>query len=66
VKKLKKLLKSQRGDFGMSSIFGVAIAIIIAVFVLFPGIKALSNKVIEGMNDWWDDTVVEHIFRESD
>lgn len=65
MKKLKKLLKSQRGDFGMSSLLGVAIAIIIAVFVLIPGITELSEKVIEGMNDWWDDTVEEQIFQES-
>jgi len=57
-----KLLKSRRGDFGMSSLLGVAIAIIIAVFVVIPGIQGLSEKVIDGMNDWWDDTIEERIF----
>jgi hypothetical protein len=46
----------------MSSLLGVAIAIIIAVFVVIPGIQGLSEKVIDGMNDWWDDTIEERIF----
>ncbi len=57
-----KLLKSRRGDFGMSSLLGVAIAIIIAVFVVIPGIRGLSEKVIDGMNEWWDDTIEDRIF----
>ena len=43
-------------------IIGTVITIIIAAFVLLPGLKSFSQMVIGSMNSWWSATVAKMIF----
>jgi len=55
-------LKDKRGELGIGSIVSVAIAIIIAGFVLIPGLRAFAESIMTSMVTWWDDTIKSGIF----
>jgi|GEM_PF-477207 len=57
-----KFLKSERGEFGMSAILGIAIGLIIAAFVLIPGLRNFADTIITAMNSWWTTSISSNIF----
>ncbi len=57
-------LRGERGEFGISSLVGVAIGLIVAGFVLIPGIRGFAETILAAMNDWWNNVVSENIFIE--
>lgn len=57
-----KLLKDERGEFGMSSIIGVALGLIVAAFILIPGVKTFATNIIADMQTWWTATVSGQVF----
>jgi len=57
-----KVLFSERGEFGMSSIIGIAIGLIIAAFILIPGIQSFANKIMSDMQLWWTNSISTQIF----
>lgn len=61
-KKFKKVLSNERGEFGISALLSIAIALIVAVFVLLPGITGIADNVVDGLETWWEDTVEDEIF----
>ncbi len=61
-KKFKKFLSNERGEFGISALLSIAIALIVAVFILFPGIKGISQKAVTELDDWWETTIKNEIF----
>ena len=55
-------LKSEKGEFGMSSIIGIAIGLIVAAFILIPGIQTFATKIMSDMQVWWTGTIGSQIF----
>jgi len=55
-------LKDESGELGIGTIVSIAIAIIVAGFVLIPGMRAFAQIILDSMNDWWQNTVQTSIF----
>lgn len=60
--KLIKVVTNNKGELGIGTIIGVALAIIIAGFVLIPGMRGFAETVMSSMNSWWTNTVETTIF----
>ncbi len=60
--KKKIMICSKKGELGIGTIIGIAIAIIIAGFVLIPGLRAFAQTVLDSMNEWWNTSVKAIIF----
>lgn len=59
---IRKRLHSEQGEFGISSLIGVAIGLIIAAFVLIPGVRAFAGKIMTDMGSWWNNVVSNQVF----
>ncbi len=55
-------LKEIKGELGIGTIISVAVAIIVAGFVLIPGMRSFAETVMSSMNSWWDNTIQSSIF----
>lgn len=55
-------LRSESGEFGISSLIGVAIGLIIAAFVLIPGVRTFAGKIMTDMGSWWNNVVSGQVF----
>jgi hypothetical protein len=53
---------SGNGGFGMNELLGIAIALILAAFIIIPGLKIFAGSVMTGLNDWWDHTIITKLF----
>ena len=62
--KANEILRSKDG-FGMSEIIGTAAVLIIAAFVLIPGLRGFSQLMIDSLTDWFEDVVTVQIFPSS-
>lgn len=51
-KYLNKFLFSKNG-FGFNELLGIAAAIIVAAFVVIPGLKQFADSVIDKLGIWW-------------
>lgn len=52
----------KRDGFGKNEILGIAAALIIAAFVIIPGLKGFAQEMMDAMGDWWDTTVHNRVF----
>lgn len=52
----------RRDGFGMNELLGIAAALILAAFVIIPGLKLFAGSVMKGLNDWWAATILKNIF----
>lgn len=59
---LSKVVTCEKGEFGMSAIIGIAIGLIIAAFVLIPGIQTFAQSIMTQMQSWWTNTISSQIF----
>jgi len=59
---ISKILTCEKGEFGMSAIIGIAIGLIIAAFVLIPGIQTFAQSIMTQMQSWWTNTISSQIF----
>lgn len=55
-------LKEIKGELGIGTIISVAAVIIVAGFVLIPGMRSFAETVMSSMNSWWDNTIQSSIF----
>jgi len=55
-------LNEKRGELGIGTIISVAIAIIVAGFVLIPGMRGFAQTVMNSMDTWWQNTIQSNIF----
>ncbi len=60
--RIKAILLSERGEFGMSAIIGVAIGLIVAAFILIPGIQAFATQIMTDMQNWWTNAISSQLF----
>ncbi len=62
LKKLVALIVSEQGEFGISSVIGIAIGLIVAAFILIPGIETFASRIMSDMLSWWTNSVGSQIF----
>ena len=60
----KKLIWENRKGFGMNEVLGVAAALVIAAFVVIPGLRTFATTVTQGLATWWT-TISASIFKTS-
>jgi len=56
------LIQCERGEFGMSAIIGIAIGLIIAAFILIPGLQTFATTIMSDMELWWTNSISSQIF----
>ena len=59
---IKRILNSERGEFGIGAILSIAMALLIAAFVVFPGVKTFAGTIVTDMTSWWSSTIKPEIF----
>jgi hypothetical protein len=59
---LSALIQCERGEFGMSAIIGIAIGLIIAAFILIPGLQTFATTIMSDMELWWTNSISSQIF----
>lgn len=59
---LKNRLTSDERGFGMNELLGIAAALIIAGFVVIPGLRDLADSIMTELENWWKDTIKANIF----
>lgn len=59
---VRSRLQSESGEFGISSLIGVAIGLIVAGFVLIPGVRDFAQMIMRDMNSWWTNVVSKNVF----
>lgn len=59
---IKEKLASNKGEFAMDAVLGMALTLIIAAFIIIPNMKNLSSSIMGKLVDWWDNTVSTKIF----
>jgi len=60
---IKMEIGAKRNDgFGMNELLGIAAALIIAAFIIIPGLQTLTESIMIKLDDWWDVTIVGRIF----
>lgn len=55
-------LSNKKGELGIGTIVSIAVTIIVAGFVLIPGMRSFAQTVINSMNLWWQNTIQTTIF----
>lgn len=54
---------SRTEGFGMNELLGIAAALIIAAFIIIPGLKELARSLVEKLSEWWSG-IVDVVFSE--
>lgn len=58
------LLTGGNGGFGLNELLGIAAVLILAAFVVIPGLTAFGKTIMEKLNEWWG-SIVGRIFPSS-
>lgn len=53
---------NKNGGFGMNELLGIAAALILAAFIIIPGLRTFAGSVMSRLTTWWSGTVVSNIF----
>jgi len=59
--KAAAMMKRNDG-FGLNELLGTAAALILAAFIIIPGLKDFAEDVMQALGTWWNSTVVSSIF----
>jgi len=61
---LKKVFSYLDNDygFGLYEVIGIAAVLLVAAFVVIPGFRSFSTKILADMNNWFDNTVTTSLF----
>jgi hypothetical protein len=64
--KFGKLMKDRfidgQGGFGLNELLGIAAALIIAGFIIIPQMQIFAKSLMEGLGEWWNNTIAKSIF----
>lgn len=63
VREVRKICKND-GGFGLNEFLGIAAAVIIAAFVVIPGLRDFAESVIVQLDTWWT-SISGNIFQTS-
>lgn len=58
---MKKLF-DEKGEFGIGVLISIATALIVAAFVLVPGVRDFAGTVMDGMDTWWSTNIAPTLF----
>lgn len=61
MKRIKKVLNNEKG-IGVYEIIGVAAVMIIAAFVIIPGLRSFAESIMESLGTWYDNTISTKLF----
>jgi len=60
---IRTWIKLKRNDgFGMNELLGIAAALILAAFIIIPGLQTFADSVMARLQTWWSGTVMIEIF----
>jgi hypothetical protein len=59
---VKCKVKEERGDAGIGFILTIIASLIVAAFVLIPGVRTFGGNVITGLTNWWSTNISPSIF----
>ncbi len=62
VKALKNYFICKRDGFGLNELLGIAAAIIIAAFIIIPGMRTFARNLMSGLGNWWNNIIANRIF----
>ncbi|NMB98152.1 MAG: hypothetical protein GYA02_16365 [Clostridiaceae bacterium] len=55
------ILAENKNGFGMNELLGIAAAIVIAAFIVIPGLQGITRNIMNKLSDWWDD-IADSVF----
>lgn len=58
----KERFLHNEGGFGMNELLGIAAALIIAGFVIIPGLRKFADTLMDALSSWWGSTIENRIF----
>lgn len=58
----EEIYHNERGELGMNAIIGIAIGLIIAAFILIPGIQRFATQIMTDMQTWWTNAISSKVF----
>lgn len=61
IRKVHTLTENNDG-FGMNELLGIAAAIVIAAFIIIPGLQGIAEDIMDKLVEWWDN-VEDVVFR---
>jgi len=61
-KKCGKLLRSEKGEGIAGMVTAVAVVLVVAGFIMVPGLRNFATTVLNAMTTWWTNTVASKIF----
>jgi hypothetical protein len=64
-KMLRKWIIAKKEGFGMNELLGIAAALIIAAFIIIPSMRDFAEGMMDGLADWWENTISKTIFPSS-
>lgn len=60
--KVWKGMCRKRNGFGKNEVLGIAATLIIAAFIVIPGLRTFAQQIMTAMGDWWTNTVESRVF----
>ena len=61
-KKCARLLRSEKGERIAGMITAVAVVLVVAAFIMIPGLRTFATTVMTALTNWWTNTVASKIF----
>ena len=53
---------SRKEGFGMNELLGIAATLIIAAFIIIPGLRTFASSVMTKLTSWWNTTIMNSLF----
>ncbi len=50
---IKKRFINKKDGFGLNELLGIAAAIILAAFIIIPGMRTFAQSMMTGLGNWW-------------
>lgn len=60
---VSKKLRDVKGEFGVSVIINIAIALIITAFIFVPNLKTLATTMTSDITSWYNTTIKTVLFQ---
>lgn len=55
-------LAKRNEGVGLGEILGIAAVLIIAAFVIIPGLRSFAANIMTQLGNWWNNTIAGEIF----